>query len=102
MGRTVKKEEVEELLGYRITKSRFQEALKLAKNKQEYIYRQEKRPVILQQWYLLKLTEEYIRSLAFSEKTADLCRMLRNMEKEHPTNSQGAPTSTHIITGSAL
>ena len=72
------------------------------KNKQEYIYRQEKRPVILQQWYLLKLTEEYIRSLAFSEKTADLCRMLRNMEKEHPTKSQGAHHDIHIVTSSAL
>lgn len=94
MREIVKKEEVEELLGCRITKSQFQEALKHAKNKQEYIYRQEKRQIILQHWYLVKLTEEYVRSLAFSKDTTDLCRMLRNMEKEHQTKSQSAHVET--------
>lgn len=34
--------------------------------------------------------EQYARSLSFSRETADLCGTPRNMEKEHPTKSQGA------------
>ena len=99
---TVRKEEVEKLLGCTITDSLFQEALKLAHGKQAYIFERYGSPVALQDWYLVKLTEEYVRSLALSKYTMDLCGELADMEKEHPTNSQGAPTSTHIITVSAL
>lgn len=102
MSEIVKKKDVEDLLGCRITKDQFQEALKYAKNKQDYIYRQEKRTVVLQYWYLVKLAEEYVRILAFSEQTMDLCRMLQNMEKEHSTKSQSAHNDTHIVTSSAL
>lgn len=86
----VKKEEVEQLLGSEITDEQFEEALKYAKHKQEYIYQREKRPVVLQHWYLVKLTEEYVRSLALSKFTMDLCRTLRDMEKEHSVKNQSA------------
>ena len=43
----VRKEEVEKLLGCRITDGQFGKALGLARSKQEYIYRQEGRPVVL-------------------------------------------------------
>lgn len=99
---TVRKEEVEKLLGYTITDGLFQEALRLASGKQAYIFEQYGSPVALQHWYLVKLTEEYVRSLALSKYTMDLCSELSDMEKEHPTKSQGAPTSNHIITVSAL
>lgn len=94
----MEKKEVEELLGYSISESQFEEALRCAERKQKYIYKREKRSVVLQHWYLVKLTEECVRSLAFSKFTVDLCRELRNMEKEHLTHSvKGAPTATHIV-----
>ncbi len=76
MSEIVKKEEVEELLKYKITDKVFQEALQYAKHMQKYIYQQENRPIVLQNWYLVKLTEEYVRSLDFSKYTMDLCKTL--------------------------
>ena len=104
MQREVVKNEVEELLGYEITEFQFKEALGYAKRKQEYIYKSEQREVVMQHWYLVKLTEEYVRSLALSNLTMDLCQKLRNMEKEHPTHScKGTPTTaTHIVAVPAL
>lgn len=93
----MKRPEVEELLGFGITDKQFREALECARRKQEYIYQRERRPVVLQHWYLVKLTEEYVRSFAFSKFTMDLCRTLRDMEKEHSANSQSAPTDNHIV-----
>ncbi|MCM1179951.1 MAG: hypothetical protein NC347_06825 [Clostridium sp.] len=98
----MEKREVEELLGYSISDSQFEEALKCAERKQKYIYEREKRSVVLQHWYLVKLTEEYVRSLAFSKFTVDLCRELGNMEKEHLTHCvKGAPSATHIVSAPA-
>lgn len=102
MSEVVKREEVEDLLGFEITDEQFNEALEYAKRKQEYIYEREHRAVVLQHWYLVKLTEEYVRSLALSKSTMDLCRTLRDMEKEHPANCQSAPTDNHIVAVSAL
>lgn len=65
MKEIVEKREVEELLGCEITDEQFEEALKYARHKQEYIYQRERRQVVLQHWYLVKLTEEYVRNLAF-------------------------------------
>ena len=97
----VKRQEVEELLGFGITDEQLREALECARHKQEYIYQLEKRPVVLQHWYLVKLTEEYVRSLAFSKFTMDLCRALRDMEKEHSASCQSAPTDKSIVTAPA-
>lgn len=93
----MQKQEVEDLLGFEITNEQFQEALECARRKQGYIYQMEQRPVVLQHWYLVKLTEEYVRSLAFSKFTMDLCSALRDMEKEHSASCQSAPTNIHII-----
>lgn len=99
----MEKREVEELLGYSITDSQFEEALECAQRKQEYIYQRENSSTVLQHWYLVKLTEEYVRSAAFSKFTMDLCRELRNMEKEHLTHCvKGAPTANHIVSVLAL
>ncbi len=92
---------MEEQLGFGITNEQFREALECARRKQEYIYQSERRPVVLQHWYLVKLTEEYVRSLAFSKFTMDLCRTLRDMEKEHSASCQSAPTDNHIVNHSA-
>lgn len=83
MSEAVKKEDVEKLLGCGITDEQFNEALEYAKKKQEHIYQNDGREVVLQHWYLVKLTEEYVRNLAFSQFTMELCRELHNMEKEH-------------------
>lgn len=93
----VRKSEVEELLGCEITDEQFEVALKYAKHKQEYIYQREQRPVVLQHWYLVQLTEEYVRSLAFSRFTVDLCRSLHDMKKECPDNVRNTLTSNHIV-----
>lgn len=98
----VKREEIEALLGFKITDEQFAEALEYADRKQKHIYEQEKRAVVLQHWYLVKLTEEYVRSLAFSKFTMDLCKMLNDMEKEHSVNDQSAPTNNHIVAVPAL
>lgn len=69
----IRKEEVEGLLGFQITDSQFTKALGYASRKQAYIYQRDERPVVMQRWYLVKLTEEYVRSLSFSKYTMDLC-----------------------------
>lgn len=102
MSEIIKKEEVEQLLGQEITDEQFSEALEYAKNKRDYIHKTERRPVVLQHWYLVKLTEEYVRSLAFSKFTMDLCRTLRDMEKEHSVKDQSTPTVNHIVAVSVL
>ena len=113
MKEIVEKKEVEELLYHNplfiktfylceITDEQFEEALKYARHKQEYIYQRERRQVVLQHWYLVKLTEEYVRGLAFSKFTMDLCRTLQDMEKEHPIINQSAPTNNHIVAVPAL
>lgn len=80
----VRKQEVEKLLGCGITEGRFSEALSYAVKKQAYIYGCEKREAVLQHPYLVMLTAEYVRDLAFSQITMELCREACNMEKEHP------------------
>jgi len=97
MGETVRKEEVEELLQCEITDGQFREAFRYARHKQEHIFRQENRPEVMRHWYLVKLTEEYVRNLAFSRFTTDLCRTKCGMKKEHPSKGQGTPTSNHIV-----
>lgn len=94
----VKKREVEELLGQDITDEQFTEALEYARRKQKHIYEIESRPVVLQHWYLVALTKEYVCNLAFSHFTMDLCETLRNMEKEHSVNDRSTPSSNHIVT----
>lgn len=102
MNKIVEREEVENLLQCQITNKQFEEALQYAKRKQKYIYKQEHRAVVLQHWYLVKLTEEYVRSLAFSKFTMDLCGIMHDMEKEHSVKNQSAPTDNHIVAFSAL
>lgn len=91
----VTKSDEEGILRCKIDDGLFQRALNEARQKQKYIL--EHKAVVLQYWYLVKLTEEYVRILDFAERTKDLCEM-RNMEKEHSTNSQSAQSDNHIIT----
>ena len=93
----VEKREVEELLGCEITDEQFEQALKYARHKQKYIYQREQRKVVLQHWYLVKLTEEYVRNLAFSKFTMDLCSALRDMEKECSDKVRNTLVSNHIV-----
>ncbi len=89
----INKKEVEVLLGSSITDSIFEEALGCARRKQEYIYQREGREVVMQRWYLVKLVEEYVKSLAFSKFTMDLCMETCNMEKERPENRHSQKTA---------
>lgn len=93
----VTKSEVEELLVCEVDEELFRDALAYAKKKQQYSYKREKRPVILQHWYLVKLTEECVRALAFSRFTMDLCETLNNIEKEHLVDDRSTPISTYIV-----
>lgn len=93
------KRAVMELLKCEITDEQFEEALEYAKKKQNYIFLEEGRMAILEDWYLLKLTKEYVISLAFSRYIMELCRTLNNMEKEHQAHKNlGAPNiNNHIV-----
>lgn len=102
MSEVVRKEEVEKLLEFEITDEQFNKAAEQAKHKQEYIYKCEHRQAVLQHWYLVKLTEECVRSLAISKFTMDLCRTLHNMEKEHQIKQSGTHTDSHIVADRAL
>lgn len=84
------KEQIEQRLGQEISEPLYKKALIYAKNKQNYIYANERREIVLQEWYLQKLIEEYVRILAFSKFTMDLCRMFNDMEKEHSAICQSA------------
>lgn len=91
------KQEVEKTVGREISEEEFQNALLYAGNKQKYIYSREHRPVIMQEWYLVQLTSEYVISLAFSKLTQDICNILHNMEKEHPVEDQDALVANPIV-----
>ena len=93
----VTKQEVEELLKTKISDEQFEEALQYAKRKQERIYKLERRPVVLQHWYLATLTKEYVNNFAFSRYTMDLCVKLCNMEKECPVEDRNTLTHNHIV-----
>jgi len=69
----ISKTELEAVLGSSITDSMFGEALNHARCKQAYIYQHSKREEVLQRWYLLELTKEYIKSITLSKFTLDLC-----------------------------
>lgn len=93
----MEKKEVEELLEMEIPDSLFQLALRYAERKQRYIYEQTQEETVMEHWYLVKLTEEYVRSIAFSEFTMHVCRALEDMEKEHSAKSQSAHRNIHIV-----
>ncbi|RKI90471.1 hypothetical protein D7V94_13670 [Parablautia intestinalis] len=93
----MEKKEVEELLKMEIPDSLFQRVLGYAERKQRYIYNQTQEQTVMQNWYLVKLAEEYVRSFAFSEFTMCVCRELKGMEKEHSAKSQSAPRNIHIV-----
>lgn len=93
----IKKQEIEEQLGRKITARQFEEALRYARQKQWYIYECDRREVVLQHWYLVTLIVEYVRNLAFSQFTMDLCAKLHNMEKEHSVKDQSALKHNHIV-----
>ena len=78
----VSKQEVEELLRHKITDGQFRQAYEYARHKQHYQYQQEHRKELLHHQYLVTLTAEYVRNLAFSRYTAKWCRELCDMEKE--------------------
>ena len=69
MKEIVEKKEVEELLGCEITDEQFEKALKYARHKQEYIYQRERRQVVLQHWYLVKLTWIYAEHCVIWKKS---------------------------------
>lgn len=102
MSKIVKREEVEKLLGREITDGQFNKALEYARRKQSCIRRREHRQMVLQHDYLVRLTAEYVRILAFSKFTMDLCGTLRDMEKEHSVKNQSAPMDNHIVAVPAL
>lgn len=86
----IRKEELESLLTCEITEAQFEEALEYARRKQEYIFKKDRKKEVLQHWYLVKLTEEYVRILAFSKFTMDVCQRLRDIEKERPKKNRNA------------
>lgn len=78
----ISKARLETILGSSITDSAFEEALNCARQKQAYIYQREKREEVLQGWYLLELTKEYIKSITLSKFTLDLCMEVCKIKDE--------------------
>ncbi len=78
----ISKTELEAVLGSSITDSMFGEALNHARCKQAYIYQHSKREEVLQRWYLLELTKEYIKSITLSKFTLDLCMEVCKTKEE--------------------
>lgn len=97
MKNNISKEQIENLVGHAISDAQFGKALECAARKQTCAYENEKNPVVLQDWYLVKLTEEYVRNLAFSEFTMELYKELHNMKKEHLFKEQGTHTHNYIV-----
>lgn len=98
----MEKREVEGMIGAELSENFRRAALTYAERKQQCIYEQCHDPAVMQKWYLSTLMEEFFKRTAFSEMTMNLCRTLRNMEKEHSAKSQSAQSDIHIVTGSAL
>lgn len=84
------KKKVENELGYKISNSNYKKAYEYAVNKQYYIYRKEKRAVVFQDWYLINLIVEYVRSIELTGFTLSRCKFLNDKEKEHLTSCQSA------------
>ena len=78
----ISKTELEAVLGSSITDSMFGEALNHARCKQAYIKQKKKREEVLQRWYLLELTKEYIKSITLSKFTLDLCMEVCKTKEE--------------------
>lgn len=93
----VNKKEVEDLLGCEISEELFTEALAYAKKKQASSYDREQRQVIKEHWYLVKLTEECARALAFARFTQELCEVLNSIEKERQVKDRSTPTNNYIV-----
>lgn len=70
----MEKKDVEELLKCSISDEMYREALESARRKQRYIFSQEHRAVVLQDWYLLQLTMEAVISLTFQKFTLDYAK----------------------------
>ncbi len=98
----MRKREVEGMIGSELPEDIRRAALAYAERKQRCIYEQCHDPAVMQKWYLSVLMEEFVKRNAFSEMTMNLCRTLRNMEKEHSAKSQSAQPDIHIVTDSAL
>lgn len=90
----IEKREVEELLHATIGDELFRDALEMAKRKQAYIYSKDRRPAVLQRWYLVKLTEECARSISFSRFTMAICQRMNNMEKRTGPKATALPHAT--------
>ncbi len=65
--------------------------MKYARHKQEYIYQREHRQVVLQHWYLVKLTEEYVRSLAFFKIHYGFMQNIAGYGKRAPDHKSECP-----------
>lgn len=96
----ISKTKLETILGSSITDSVFKEALNCAKKKQAYIYQREKREEVLQEWYLLELTKEYVKGITLSKFTLDLCLEVNKTKAEclQETDTQQMNHSFNVIT----
>ena len=86
----IEKREVEELLHATIGDELFRDALEMAKRKQAYIYSKDRRPAVLQRWYLVK---HFIFPFHYGHLQKD-----EQYGKENRTKGHGSPTCNHIVT----
>ncbi len=84
----MQKSDVERLVGMEIPQERFDEALRMAEEKQRRIFSMTNDQNTMEPWYLLVLTKEIFFQNEFSRMTQDLCGQRDNMKKECPIKDQ--------------
>ena len=88
----IRKEEVESVLGFEIPNCLFNMAYQDALRKQMHIfYRVDRREVVLQDWYLIKLTVEYVRIILFQIELEERNLAINEKKRTH----QGSPAQPH-------
>lgn len=97
----LRKEELEEELGFEVTDQDFCEVVKLVGRKREHIISRGGRKEELEHWYFEALACDCARSMMMQRATTDLCGLLQDMEKERRSKERGTPQANHILSVSA-
>lgn len=90
------RENIENELNTKLTDEQFEEAYEMAAMKQQFVFAREHRNVIMSIWYLEMLVLEYVRNLAFSHYTMDLCEVCGNKKSTYQTR-QALTKPLHIV-----
>lgn len=86
--REVTMEELENWMNGTVSEQMFGNALEHAKHKQRYLFEQTGNEAVMQHWYLVQLTAEYVSSLTLSEYTMTLIKKQSQNGGKRGTNER--------------